>query len=768
VTEPESAGHLLPTSRKIVQGVAAGGNAQVAALGSGVQIVHFHGESSRVPTVPAVALNSLPRDLAHFANREDVLDRIAGTATATAGDATNIFAIDGMAGVGKTALALRAAHRLVPAYPDAQLYLDLHAHSRGRTPVDPASGLETLLRVLGVPDREIPDSLDGRAALWRSHLANRRALIVLDNAANSSQVDPLLPGSGRCLVIVTSRRRLSGLEGAVRVTLDVLISDDAIRLFTWIVGPERVGPDRDAVRQIVESCARLPLAVSLCAARLKYRPVWSVRNLATELTRASDRLNELWAEDDTVASVFELSYRGLDPMRQRMFRRLGLHPAQDFSAAAAAALVGADLAEARRGLELLSDQNLVQEPRFGRYLLHDLLHEYAYRLASEEDSPDERALATDRLLDYYTFVAAQADRLINLLGSRNCQVEWEPANAPQFGSHAEAITWMETERANLHAEVRLAIEAGRLVRATQLARAMVYFLRLKGYWRDTLDLCQSITAVCEGIGDRAGVADLGFYCGDIFRLTGRYDEALRQYETALAAYRDLTDRHWEARTLHSIGDIERAEGRYVEAFDRYEGALTVYRELGNTLAEARALHSIGDAYRLSGRHTKAREQYRQILTIYRSLDDQVGEARVLHATGALNLQDGNLDEALTDTQHALDAFRLLGDRLGEADAQYGLGEIHQTLGNHEESLQHYEDALGAYRELGDQRGQAHTLRRSGTLLIAIARTHEGAAFLREALATFETLGAAETDEVRAEIERIDDDEQGPTTSARRP
>jgi len=381
--------------------VVAGGDTQVAALGSGVQIVHFHGELSRMPSVPAVALNSLPRDLSHFTDREHILNQIAETTTATnAGNATTIFTIDGMAGVGKTALALHVAHRLVSSYPDAQLYLNLHAHSRGRTPVEPASGLETLLRVLGVPDREIPDSLDVRAALWRSHLASRRALIVLDNAVNSSQVDPLLPGSGGCLVIVTSRRRLSGLAGAARIALDALVSDDAIKLFTWIVGPERVGSDQDAVRQIVESCARLPLAVNLCATRLKYRPVWSVWNLATELTRASDRLSEIWAEDDTVASAFELSYRGLDPMRQRMFRRLSLHPAQDFSPEAAAALVGMDLARVRRGLEELSDQSLVQEPRFGRYLLHDLLHEYAHRLTEEEDPPEERALAVDRLLDW--------------------------------------------------------------------------------------------------------------------------------------------------------------------------------------------------------------------------------------------------------------------------------------------------------------------------------------------------------------------------------
>lgn len=766
MTEPERAGLILPSSREMAQGVVAGGKAQVAALGSGVQIVHFHGEPSRVPMVPAVALNTLPRDLDHFVNHTDVLDQIARSAPDEEGGETNIFAIDGMAGIGKTALAIRAAHRLAVAYPDAQLYLDLHAHSRGRTPVDPASGLETMLRVLGVPDREIPDSLDGRAALWRSHLADRRALIVLDNAVSSSQVNPLLPGSGRCVAIVTSRRRLSTLVGAVPITLDVLVSDDAARLFTRIVGPERVGSDQDAVRQIVESCARLPLAVSLCASRLKYRPVWSAWNLATELIRASDRLNEIWAEDQTMASVFELSYRGLDPVRQRMFRRLGLHPAQDFSVEAAAALGGTDRTEARRGLESLSDHNLVQEPRFGRYRLHDLLHEYAYRLAEEEDSPDERARAIDRLLDYYTFVAAQADSLINLLGSRNYQVEWEPVDAPRFGSHAEAITWMEIERANLHAGVRLAIETHRLVRATQLARTMVYFLRLKGYWRDTLDLCQSVTDVCEGIEDRASAADLAFYCGDILRLTGRHDEARQQYEAALAAYGDLTDRHWEARTLHSIGDIERAEGRYDEALDRYQGALTVYRELGNTLAGARALHSIGDAYRLSGRHAEARERYGQILAIYRSLDDPVGEARVLHATGALNLQDGKLDKAFTDTQHALDAFCRLGDRLGEADAQCGLGEIHQRLGNHEESLQHYEKALDAYRELGDQRGRAQTLWRLGTLLIAVARTSEAAALLQDALAAFVGLGAAEADEVRAEIERIGDDEQGPTVPAR--
>jgi tetratricopeptide (TPR) repeat protein len=684
---------------------------------------------------PALALDSLPRDVSDFIDREEALARIAASRRSVGGtDAPAVYAIDGMPGVGKTALAVHAAHRLAPHFPDARLFLDLHAHSHGRSPVDPTAALEALLRALGLAADQVPASLDGRAGLWRSQLAGKRALVVLDNAAAGEQVHPLLPASRGCVVIVTSRRRLAGLEGSRTVSLDVLDTDEAMRLFARTVGADRAAADPDTVRKIVARCALLPLAVRLIAARLHHHPAWSPRDMFAELATAQNRLEEIRAEGNDIMAVFELSYAGLDSAQKRMFRRLGLHPGQDFSLYAAAALNGTDLTRARRGLEELYDHHLVEEPRYGRYLLHDLLHDYARQRVEEEETPAERAEAVDRLLDYYTFVSSRADKLINLLGHRDDEVEWQPASVPQLASHTDAIAWMEAERLNLLACVQLAIERDRRPRAAVLARLTVYFLRLKGYWGDALSLCQNTASLCADIGDRASAADMQFYCGDIFRLTGRHPEALRQYENALAAYQDLSDRHCEARTLHSIGDIERAAVRYASALERYEAAMAVYRELVNPIAEARALHSIADTHRLAGRHDEARSHYQRIIATYRDLDDRVGEARVVHSIGDLDRLSGRYDEALRACRRALLAYQELGDGLGVADALLSIGETNQAMGRYPDALRHYEDAQERYRSLGDRRGEAMTLQALGSL-------HRSAGRLDDARAAYETAAA---------------------------
>jgi tetratricopeptide (TPR) repeat protein len=739
----------------VAQRIVAGGNAQLAALGSGTQIVNFFAAPDHLPSVPAVALNCLPRNPTYFVNRQNALDQITETA-ATPWNASEfgsgIVAIDGMAGVGKTTLALHAAHLLAPRFPDAQLYLDLHAHSRGRTPVEPSSALDTLLRALGVSAGEIPDTLDAREAVWRSRLAGRRALLVLDNAASSRQVLPLLPGSQSSLVIVTSRHRLAGLYNARRIGLDLLVIEDAVRLFTWIVGPKHVDSDEHATRQIVESCARLPLAVSLCAARLRYRPVPGTRHLAAELARGANRLVEIRAEGVTITDAFALSYQDLEPDQQRTFRQLGLHPAQEFGVEAAAALGGEDVARVRHRLEELCNQNLLQEPRYGRYQLHDLLHEFAHSLA-EREPPAERDRATDRLLDYYIAVAAQANRLIDRLGNRETQVEWEPVAAPTFGSQVEATAWMETERASLHAMLRLAGEQGREERAAQLARAIVYFLRLRGDWQEVLSLSGSMAPVFERIADRAGAADMRFYCGDILRLTGRYQAALEHYEAVLTTYQELADHHREARTLHSIGDVERGLGRFTEAVKHYQAALVIYRERGDVLAQARALHSIADAYRLSDRPAAAIDLYQQILPVYQAFEDPVGEARVRHAVAELHRERSRYEQARAECEQALDAFRRLGDRLGEADAECTLGKIHQADGRQASALRHFRRARAMYRELGDRQGHARTLRHAGSVLVAAGHTAAGVAVLRQALTLYEAAGATtDAERIRTQLD----------------
>ncbi|WP_285509806.1 tetratricopeptide repeat protein [Actinokineospora sp. NBRC 105648] len=727
-------------------------------MGQGIQHNHFHGVGPVELVVPAVATNTLPRDVRTFVGREPELARLTGIAAqARNGDAANVVVIEGMAGVGKTALAVRVAHAMRKSYPDSTLYVNLHAHSADRAVIHPASALETLLHAVGTPATEIPAPLDARAALWRARVADRRVLLVLDNAADDRQVLPLLPGTASCFTLITSRRRLFGVPDAVTVPLPVLDESTSLAMFEAIVGADRLRAAAADVRRIVRQCAHLPLAVALCAARLGVRRTWDAGMLAERLERAADRLAELGVESDNVANVFESSYRDLDEPQRRVFHAVGLHATQDFGPPAVAALFGARAEEVAARLDELVDRNLLQEQQVGRYLAHDLLHGYAREVATRESDEPERALAVDRMLDYYTFVTCRADRYLDLLGNRELSVEHVPADVPRITTHAEAVDWLETERATLHACLLLALETGRGARAARLARAMVYFLRLKGYWGDVLQLCESVVDVCTSCGEDLIVADMAFYRADILRLTRADEEALRAYDIALSGYRRLGDRHREARTLHSIGDIERNQGGFAAALDSYAAAMAIYRELGNDHAEARARHSTADAYRLAGRPDEALDGYQRLLDDYARHDDQVGAARVHYGIAELRLALGRPFEAAASARTALVAFEQLGDRLGEADARLTLGGVHASLGERAEAERAFTAASIGYRELNDLLGEARAARGIGSVRCAAGDTEGGAAELRVALALFERAGAAEIGAVRAELERCSSD-----------
>ena len=358
---------------------------------------------------PAMALRTLPRDTAAFTGRTRELDRLvaAVSETAATGGVIGIHAVDGMAGIGKTAFAVHAAHRLAARFPDGQIFLRLHAHTAGQRPVDPAEALATLLLTTGVAPQQIPPGLEARSAAWRGHLAGKKVLLVLDDAAGSDQVRPLLPGSAGCLVLVTSRRRLTALEEAAPISLGTLPPGEAADLFVRLAGRPGLQPADAAVAEVAALCGYLPLAIRLVAAGLRHHPAWTVTDLAAELATARDRLAALQAEDVSVAAAFDLSYQDLTAGQQRLFRRLGLHPGADIDAYAAAALDDTDLQATRRRLGELYDQNLIGEPARGRYRLHDLLREYARARAAADDAADNQA-AIGRLLDYYLHTAVAA------------------------------------------------------------------------------------------------------------------------------------------------------------------------------------------------------------------------------------------------------------------------------------------------------------------------------------------------------------------------
>jgi len=433
----------------------------------------------------AAATRTLPRDVVSFTGRQQELEQLAKAAAASGG-VVAIHAIGGMAGVGKTAFAVHAAHQLAGRYPGGQIFLPLHGHTPGQVPVDPADALASLLLTAGVAAAHIPPGLDARMALWRDRLAGRQLLLVLDDAVDSEQVRPLLPGSGGSLVLVTSRRHLTGLEDATTVALDTLPPGQAAALLVRLAARPGLAPDDRAVGELAGLCGYLPLAIGMVARQLHHHPAWTASARAAELTAAADRLELMATENVSVAAAFDLSYTDLTDQRQRLFRRLGLHPGPDVDAYAAAALDGIGLDAACRGLEALYDQCLLTEPAAGRYRMHDLIRAHARALAGSLD-PD-RDQATGRLLDYYQHTAARADAFIGRQARPGlaAAVDTIPAAVPGLADAEQALAWLRAERDSLVACVDHATAAGQHARVTALTAALAGLLRSDGPWPEAI------------------------------------------------------------------------------------------------------------------------------------------------------------------------------------------------------------------------------------------------------------------------------------------
>jgi DNA-binding SARP family transcriptional activator len=456
----------------------------------------------------AAATRTLPRDVASFTGRQQELEQLA-QAAAEAGGVVAIHAIGGMAGIGKTAFAVHAAHRLADRFPDGQMFLPLHGHTPGQQPVDPEDALASLLLTAGVAPGQIPPGLQARMGLWRDRLAGRQLLLILDDAVDSRQVEPLLPGAGGSLVLVTSRRHLSALEGATAVSLDMLPPGEAAGLLVRLAGRAGLGPDHPGVAELTGLCGYLPLAIGMAARQLHHHPAWPVAGRAAELAAARDRLQLMATENVSVAAAFDLSYADLTGEQRRLFRRLGLHPGAEFDAYAAAALDGTGLAEARRGLEALYDQYLLTEPARGRYRMHDLIREHARALTARDDPDGDRDAATSRLLDYYQHAAARADARIGRLtrpGRDRAADGAVPDAVPDLDDREEALAWARAERATLTACLDQATAAGQHARVIALTAGLAGLLRRDGPWAEAITRHETAIGAAERLGDRLGQA----------------------------------------------------------------------------------------------------------------------------------------------------------------------------------------------------------------------------------------------------------------------
>ncbi len=658
----------------------------------------------------AAAPRTLPRDVASFTGRQHELAELAEAAAGTGG-VVSIHAIGGMAGIGKTAFAVHAAHRLAGRFPAGQIFLPLHAHTPGRQPVDPADALASLLLTIGVPAGQIPADLEARTGLWRDRLAGRQLLLVLDDAAGTEQVRPLLPGGGGSLVLVTSRRRLTALEDAQTISLDALPPGEAAGLLVRLAVRPGLSSADPGVAEITRLCGCLPLAIGMLARQLYHHPAWTVAGLAAELAAATDRLELLATENLSVAAAFDLSYDDLAPEQQRLFRRLGLHPGTDIDPYAAAALDGTGLAAARRGLDALYEQYLLTEPAPGRYRMHDLIREHARVLAGRLDPGDDREQATGRLLDYYQHAAARAQ---DLLARQTRGVPAEaagaaPADIPALADREQALAWARAERTSLLTCLDQATAAGQHARVIALTAALEGLLRYDGPWDEAITRHAAAVQAARQLGDPPGAALALSNLGDARQLAGDYPGAARDLQEALGICRDLGDRPGQALALTNLGTTRRMAGDYPGAARDLQEALGICQDLGDWPGQAHALNCLGIVRLSTGESAGAARDLQQALSICRDLGDRPGQAGVLIWLGEARRLTGDYPGAARDLLEALGICRERGDRLGQVHALTWLGVVRRLTGDYPGAAQNLQEAAGISRDLSHPRGQLNAL-----------------------------------------------------------
>jgi DNA-binding SARP family transcriptional activator/tetratricopeptide (TPR) repeat protein len=665
-------------------------------------------EAAPSPAAP----RQLPAAARHFTGRRRELDQIldllgSSQSTDVPGGTVVISAIDGMAGIGKTTLAIHAAHRLAESFPDGQLFLDLRGHTEGQRPRTPAQALTWLLRALGVPPAQIPKEREQAAALYRQRLADSRTLIVLDNAATEAQVRPLLPGGGSCLMLITSRRRLRGLEDAHTLSLDLLPAPDAIALLRAVAGADRVPADDRLLGEVAELCGYLPLALRIAASLLRHRPAWNLEDLAELLRDQRQRVTALSDGERRLATIFDMSYTSIDEIHRRLWRRLGLIPGPDLDAFAAAALLDVDRATAAGLLEDLVDHNLLTAYTPGRYRLHDLLRAHAYTLAPTDPAP-ERVAAEDRLLHYYAHTAQRASVRV----ARYPRPEPggpAPADAPALTDQDAARAWLRTEQPNLDAAFTHAHGHGLDDHMIALAAGLAEILQTDGPWPRAFEMHQTAAETAERLGHRVAQADALSNLGGMRYMAGDFAKAGDVVTRALEIYRELGHRLGEANALNDLARVRYLTDDYPGADDAVTRALEIYRELGHRLGEANALDDLGRVRLLTGDYAAAGDAYAQAFDIYREHGHRHGEATALTHLGHVAYQLADYPGAGDAHTRALAVYRELGHRNGEVNALNDLGRVRALTGDYPGADDALTRALEIYRELGHRHGEANAL-----------------------------------------------------------
>ncbi len=653
--------------------------------------------------------DTLPPEMVEFVGRDEELSLLIQQP----GDGPRISVIEGMAGVGKTALAIHAARAAAAHYPDGTFYLNFHTHDPGLPTLGAAEALHRLLRMLTAPATRIPDAIGEGAALLRAQLSRRRAIVILDDAAGPEQIRPLLPSSGQSLFLITTRRTLSGLPGAHALTLDVLPMADAIALFRRVAGQSRAH-DEDAAAMAVQLCGRLPLAIQLAAGRLAHDYPPRLADLVEELSQSP--VPTPGAASPQVMSAFDVSYRSLEPDHQRFFRRLGMSPCASISPAAAAALGGVTLAEAQQALAALLDHHLLARAPGGQFRFHDLIREYAALRATREDSEPERRRAVSRLLNYYLSAADQADRVLHPFRRRMPVPVSRPTPAsPALSAKDGAADWLESEWRNI---LQAAQYAGRhewKQKCADLIHALGGFLEARAYWEEAITAHTLAVQAGRDLVDPARVAWASLELSEVTQQVGRHEAALPLAEEAVQIYRSLGEQRGEARALDQVGLAHQRAGRSRDSLAYFAEARVLYGGAEDPHGVADTLSHSGIASWQLGRYRDAMNILRDALVLYRAAEDRRGEAKTLNNLGRMQLNFGYHRDALDGYQKALEIFREIGVAQSEAILYHNIGALYNYKGSYEEGLVAYRRALAIYREIGDLPNQADVLNDIGAI-----------------------------------------------------
>lgn len=662
--------------------LAAAAKTEIVRRGDAEPAVQGH-------ALPAMVPRQLPAAARHFSGRKDELARLTAFAAAGARAGTlRLVAIEGSAGIGKTALALHWGNRMSSHFPDGQLYVNLQGADPSGCVVTADDAVYRFLEALSVATDRIPTSLAGRSALYRSVLADRQVLIVLDNARDAEHVRPLLPGAAQCLVVVTSRSRLTSLvatEGAYSLTLDLFSPKEAGQFLSRTLGQARLTREPRAVANIVAHCAGLPLALSIVAARAAARPAFTLAVLSEELDDANRRLDALDGGDSAtnIRSVLSWSYRNLSPDTARLFRLLGLHRGPDIDPAATASLAGVPVPVARSMLLDLSREYLVTEHKPNRFSSHDLLRVYAAELVYIHDSDRQRRAATFRLLDHYLRAAVGAS--LALYPHRRDVVALPTAQPDvvlaEFADHDQALNWLTAQLPVLLLAIRQAVTAGLDTHANQLACAVAVLLARQGRWPEIVSVEQVALDAARRMNDGTARAHAHRNIGLAAAEMGDHATSGYHYRCALDLFDALSDRAGAAHTHLGLSRAMDKMCRYGDALAHAKQATDLYEAAADPIGQANALNSLGWCYTHVGDGQQALAACEAALILAQKTNNRWVESAIWDSLGRAHKLLGEPTKSRAAHQNALDICREIGDRPHEADTLVHIGEIERAMGN---------------------------------------------------------------------------------------